>query len=152
MPLARVLTPNIPEAERLTGLRVTDEEGMRCAAQRLREMGARAVLIKGGHLSGQDREGVEPEANTISSVPDLLDEDGRVTIFRGERIETTSTHGTGCTLAAAIAACLARGLSLHDSIANAKRFVTDALRQAPGLGQGFGPIHHDGRVTNNEKK
>jgi hydroxymethylpyrimidine/phosphomethylpyrimidine kinase len=130
LPLARILTPNIPEAERLTGLRVTDEEGMRRAAQRLREMGARAVLIKGGHLSSN------------SSVPDLLDEEGRVTVFRAERIKTNSTHGTGCTLAAAIAACLGRGLSLADSIGHAKRFVTEAIRHAPGLGQGYGPINH----------
>jgi hydroxymethylpyrimidine/phosphomethylpyrimidine kinase len=130
LPLARILTPNIPEAELLTGLRVTDEEGMRRAAQRLREMGARAVLIKGGHLSSN------------SSVPDLLDEEGRVTVFRAERIKTNSTHGTGCTLAAAIAACLGRGLSLADSIGHAKRFVTEAIRHAPGLGQGYGPINH----------
>ncbi|MEA2174690.1 MAG: hydroxymethylpyrimidine/phosphomethylpyrimidine kinase [Blastocatellia bacterium] len=130
LPLARILTPNIPEAERLTGLRVTDEEGMRRAAQRLRGMGARAVLIKGGHLSSN------------STVPDLLDEEGRVTVFRAERIETNSTHGTGCTLAAAIAACLGRGLSLADSIGYAKRFVTEAIRNAPGLGQGDGPINH----------
>jgi hydroxymethylpyrimidine/phosphomethylpyrimidine kinase len=143
LPLARILTPNIPEAERITGLRVTDEEGMRRAAQRLREMGARAVLIKGGHLpAGQSTAGVEGGGAANSSVPDLLDEDGRVTVFRGERIATDSTHGTGCTLSAAIAACLGLGLSLEDSIGRAKRFVTDALRQAPGLGQGFGPINH----------
>jgi hydroxymethylpyrimidine/phosphomethylpyrimidine kinase len=130
LPLARILTPNIPEAERLTGLRVKDEAGMRRAAQRLREMGARAVLIKGGHLSSN------------STVPDLLSEEGRVTVFRAERIWTNSTHGTGCTLAAAIAACLGRGLGLADSIGHAKRFVTEAIRHAPGLGQGYGPINH----------
>jgi hydroxymethylpyrimidine/phosphomethylpyrimidine kinase len=151
LPLARVLTPNIPEAERLTGLRVTDEEGMSRAARRLREMGARAVLIKGGHLAIQGAGVREPEADANSSVPDLLDEDGRVTIFRGERIETNSTHGTGCTLSAAIAACLGRGLSLQDSIGHAKRFVTEALRQAPGLGQGFGPINHSPRTVTIDK-
>lgn len=126
LPLARVLTPNIPEAERITGLQITDEEGMRRAARVMREMGARAVLVKGGHLKGD--------------ALDLLDEDGRVTIFRGERIETTSTHGTGCTLAAAIAACLARGMNLEESVGAAKRFVADAIRHAPGLGHGHGPI------------
>ncbi|HEV7860915.1 MAG TPA: bifunctional hydroxymethylpyrimidine kinase/phosphomethylpyrimidine kinase [Pyrinomonadaceae bacterium] len=151
LPLARVLTPNIPEAERLTGLRVSDEEGMRRAAQRLREMGARAVLIKGGHLASQgaDKREAEANSNSTSSVPDLLDEDGRITIFRGERIKTNSTHGTGCTLSAAIAACLGRGLSLQDSIGHAKRFVTEALRHAPGLGHGFGPIN-PGTVTSDE--
>jgi hydroxymethylpyrimidine kinase/phosphomethylpyrimidine kinase len=126
LPLARVLTPNIPEAERITGLEITDEEGMRRAARAMREMGARAVLVKGGHLKGD--------------ALDLLDEDGRVTLFRVERIETTSTHGTGCTLAAAIAACLGRGMNLEESVGAAKRFVTDAIRHAPGIGRGHGPI------------
>jgi hydroxymethylpyrimidine kinase/phosphomethylpyrimidine kinase len=129
LPLARVLTPNIPEAEQLTGLSISDEEGMGRAATRLREMGARAVLVKGGHLPG------------ASGAIDLLDDAGAVTIFSGERIETGSTHGTGCTLSAAIAACLARGLSLQESVARAKRFVTEAIRRAPGLGQGHGPIN-----------
>ncbi len=115
MPLARLLTPNIPEAERITGLSVTDEEGMRRAAARLREMGARAVLVKGGHLKGD--------------ALDILDDEGRVSVFRGERIATTSTHGTGCTLSAAIAACLGRGASLTDAVAAAKRFVTEAIRK-----------------------
>ncbi len=128
LPLARVVTPNIPEAERITGLVIRDEEGMRRAAARMREMGARAVLVKGGHLS--------------ADALDLLDEEGRVSLFRAERIETTSTHGTGCTLAAAIAACLARGLPLAESVAAAKRFVTEAIRRAPGLGRGHGPVNH----------
>ena len=127
LPLARVVTPNIPEAERITGMRIRDEEGMRGAARSMREMGARAVLVKGGHL--------EKEAL------DLLDDDGRVQLFRAERIETSSTHGTGCTLAAAIAACLGHGKSLEDSVALAKRFVTQAILHAPGLGHGHGPIN-----------
>jgi hydroxymethylpyrimidine kinase/phosphomethylpyrimidine kinase len=87
------------------------------------------VLVKGGHLEGD-------------AVDLLLDEDDRVETFTAERIETTSTHGTGCTLAAAIAACLARGLNLEDSVAAAKRFVTEAIRRAPGLGRGHGPVNH----------
>jgi hydroxymethylpyrimidine kinase/phosphomethylpyrimidine kinase len=126
LPLARVITPNIPEAERITRLEITDEEGMRRAARVMREMGARAVLVKGGHLKGD--------------ALDLLDEDGRVTLFRGERIETTSTHGTGCTLAAALAACLGRGMNLEEAVGAAKRYVADAIRHAPGLGHGHGPI------------
>jgi hydroxymethylpyrimidine/phosphomethylpyrimidine kinase len=129
LPLARVLTPNIPEAERITGLVIRDEEGMARAAARLREMGAPAVLVKGGHLP-QD-------------ALDLLDDGGRVTVYRAERIETTSTHGTGCTLAAGIAACLARGLSLEESVGAAKRYVTEAIRRAPGLGRGHGPVNHN---------
>lgn len=130
LPLARVLTPNVPEAERITGLSIRDEEGMRRAARRMREMGARAVLVKGGHLTG-------------AVALDLLDDEGQTTTFSSERIETTATHGTGCTLAAAVAACLARGMSLEASVGAAKRFVTDAIRRAPRLGRGHGPINHD---------
>jgi hydroxymethylpyrimidine kinase/phosphomethylpyrimidine kinase len=129
LPLARVVTPNIPEAERITGLRVRDREGMLAAARAIRALGARAVLVKGGHL-------VEGEA------ADVLDDGGRVTTFTAPRVETTSTHGTGCTLAAGIAACLARGMSLNESVEAAKRFVTEAIRRAPRLGHGHGPINH----------
>ncbi len=127
-PLARLVTPNIPEAERITGLRITNEEEMRAAARSMRERGARAVLVKGGHLAGDPL--------------DVLDDDGRVTIFRGERIETKSTHGTGCTLAAAIAACLARECELKAAVSAAKRFVAEALRHAPRIGHGCGPVNH----------
>ncbi len=145
LPLARIVTPNIPEAERITGLRIQDEEGMRRAAQAMREMGARAVLVKGGHLKHTDtghRTQDSVEENALSAI-DLLDDEGRVTVFRGEWIETTSTHGTGCTLAAAIAACLGWGIKLEEAVAIAKRFVADAIRQAPHLGHGHGPINHN---------
>ncbi len=128
LPLARLVTPNIPEAERITGLRVRDEEEMARAARAMREMGARAVLVKGGHLAGD--------------ALDLLDDGGEVRLFSAPRIASDSTHGTGCTLAAAVAACLARGLSLAESVDAAKRFVTAAIRRAPGLGRGFGPVQH----------
>jgi hydroxymethylpyrimidine kinase/phosphomethylpyrimidine kinase len=141
MPLARVLTPNIPEAERITGLRIEDEEGMRRAARRMREMGARAVLVKGGHLKGKT-EGERRKAESMPSALDLLDDDGRVTVFLEEMIETNATHGTGCTLAAAIAACTGRGLSLEDATRTAKRFVTDAIRRAPRIGHGHSPINN----------
>lgn len=141
LPLARILTPNIPEAERITGLVIEDEEGMRRAAVALREMGARAVLVKGGHLK-RKAEGGRQKAESSKSAVDVLDVDGRVTLFRGEWIETTSTHGTGCTLSAAIAACLGRGMSLEKSVETAKRFVTDAIRHAPRIGRGHGPINH----------
>jgi hydroxymethylpyrimidine/phosphomethylpyrimidine kinase len=129
LPLARVATPNVPEAERITGLRIVDEEGMRRAARAMCEMGARAVLVKGGHLAGD--------------ATDVLDDAGRVRIFRAPRVASRSTHGTGCTLASAIAACLARGLSLAESVGAAKRFVTAAIRRAPQIGRGFGPVRHD---------
>lgn len=130
MPLARVVTPNIPEAERITGLLIEDEEGMRRAARVMREMGARAVLVKGGHLK-EKAEGGRQKTEKGWSALDILDDEGRVTLFEGEWIETTATHGTGCTLSAAIAACLARGLNLEKAIETAKRFVTNAIRHAP---------------------
>jgi len=129
LPLARVVTPNVPEAERITGFTIRDREGMLEAAHAMRELGARAVLVKGGHLEG--------DATDV-----LLDEAGRVSTFTEERIATGSTHGTGCTLAAAIAAGLARGLNLEESVGAAKRFVTEAIRRAPGLGRGHGPVNH----------
>ena len=132
LPLARLATPNLPEAERLTGMKIEDEEGMRRAARLIRDMGARAVLVKGGHLTGE--------------ALDLLDDGGRVQLFRAARVESKSTHGTGCTLAAGVTACLARGLSLADAVDAAKRFVTAAIRRAPPLGRGFGPVRHDLRV------
>jgi hydroxymethylpyrimidine kinase/phosphomethylpyrimidine kinase len=139
MPLARLITPNIPEAERITGLLIEDEEGMRRAARALREMGARAVLVKGGHLREiADCEG--REAETMPIALDMLDDEGRVRLFRGEWIETTSTHGTGCTLSAAIAACLAREMSLETSVETAKCFVTKAIRHAPNIGHGNKPL------------
>ena len=147
MPLARLVTPNIPEAERITGLLIDGEEGMRRAARRMREMGARAVLVKGGHLKDKEEgesskaEGSEQQIAETRSAVDVLDDEGLVTLFRGEWIETTSTHGTGCTLSAAIAACLGRGLNLEEAIKVAKRFVTEAIRRAPKIGHGHGPIN-----------
>jgi len=129
LPLARVVTPNLAEAEALTGLRVRDERGMLEAARAMREMGARAVLVKGGHLEAGE-------------ALDLLDDEGRVQTFSAGRVRSDSTHGTGCTLSAAIAACLARGMTLEESVGAAKRFVTDAIRRAPRLGRGHGPVNH----------
>lgn len=129
LPLARVVTPNLLEAERITGLKVRDERGMLEAARAMREMGARAVLIKGGHLDG-------------GAALDVLDDGGEVRTFSARRLASDATHGTGCTLSAAIAACLARGMTLEESVGAAKRFVTDAILRAPRLGRGHGPINH----------
>jgi hydroxymethylpyrimidine/phosphomethylpyrimidine kinase len=150
MLLARLITPNIPEAEILTETKITNEQDMREAAHKLREMGARAVLIKGGHLkqrsevsgqrsevsgqrsevSGQRSVGVEPNRQAI----DLLDDEGNVTMFRGDWIDSGSVRGTGCMLSSAIAACLGRAMSLQDSVGAAKRFVAETIRYAPKLG------------------
>jgi hydroxymethylpyrimidine/phosphomethylpyrimidine kinase len=111
MPLARVITPNIPEAENLTGISITNEPEMRKAAGRLREMGARAVLLKGGHL------------RLPSEAIDVLDDDGTVKVFRGEWIEAPPARGTGCMLSAAVAACIGKGMSLDQAVCTAKEFV-----------------------------
>lgn len=132
MPLARVITPNIPEAETLTGLRINNENEMRAAASRLREMGARAVLVKGGHLEersevrGQKSEQPESQRQAV----DVLDDAGTVTVFRGEWIEAPPVRGTGCMLSAAIAAGLARGVPLPEAVTAAKNFVAEIIRCA----------------------
>ncbi|HLL73496.1 MAG TPA: bifunctional hydroxymethylpyrimidine kinase/phosphomethylpyrimidine kinase, partial [Pyrinomonadaceae bacterium] len=136
----RLATPNIPEAERITGLEIKTEADMRRAAALIRrEMGARAVLVKGGHLSG--------DADAL----DLLDDEGRIQLFRAPRIQTDATHGTGCTLAASIAACLARGMELTGAVGAAKRFVTEAIRRSPHIGRGFSPVNHNLRVRFDER-
>ncbi|MEK6337113.1 MAG: bifunctional hydroxymethylpyrimidine kinase/phosphomethylpyrimidine kinase [Acidobacteriota bacterium] len=133
LPLARVITPNIPEAERLTGLRIKDEEGMGTAAGKLRAMGAPAVLIKGGHLD--QRSGVSDQVSAQGSgrIIDILDDGGRVTVFRDDWIDAPPVHGTGCMLSAAIAACLAQGTELPESVQLARQFVGDAIRAARDL-------------------
>lgn len=169
IPRARVVTPNIPEAERLTGIRIADEAGMRLAARKIREMGTRAVLVKGGHLrrdEGGSRRKVESPGtqasrpqleltNRAGETPalsggigeaiDLLDDEGQVTVFRSPWLDVGETHGTGCTLSAAIAACLGRGMSLESSVREAKRFVTHAIGHAPDLGHGARPLFPRGR-------
>jgi hydroxymethylpyrimidine/phosphomethylpyrimidine kinase len=115
LPLARLVTPNIPEAERITALRIDSEDSMRDAAAAIRRMGARAVLVKGGHLRNGD-------------AVDVLDDDGLVVTFRGERVPNVEVHGTGCMLSAAIVAGLATGRTLEDSVRIAKQFVFDAIR------------------------
>ena len=130
LPLARVITPNIPEAERLTGLRVEDEEGMHKAASKLRAMGAPAVLIKGGHLDQGSGVGGPWSAQGSGRVIDILDDGDLVTVFRDDWIDAPPIHGTGCMLSAAIAACLARGSELSESVQLARQFVGDAIRAA----------------------
>ena len=122
MPLARLLTPNIPEAETLTGLQIVDESDMREAAAMIRAMGAQAVLIKGGHLD-----------NESESAIDLLDSEGDVKVLSGEWIESPPVRGTGCILSSAVAACLARGMSLEESVAAGKEFVAETIRHDAGL-------------------
>lgn len=130
VPLASVVTPNIHEAEILTGEKIEDEDGMvRAAEMIVEEMGARSVLLKGGHLASGDR------------IVDIL-YDGDARVFRGKRVNTANTHGTGCTLSAAIAAQLANGESLHAAVRRAIDYVHNAIATAPGLGSGHGPLNH----------
>lgn len=129
IPLTYLLTPNIPEAERLTGTVIRDEEEMTTAARLLHGMGAKNVLIKGGHL--QDSEAI-----------DLLYDGCSVTRLAAPRILSKHTHGTGCTFAAAIAAFLAQGEPLAQAVKRAKNFITDAIKSSRPLGHGHGPVNH----------
>ncbi len=138
IPRAFLLMPNIPEAEALTGIVIRSLADMRSAAVRLTEMGARAVLIKGGHLQG---EGCIDILRAGGVWLDLRE-------FHAPRIDTPHTHGTGCTYSAAITAELARGASLDIAVEHAKEFITEAIRTNPGLGHGCGPVnHHARRIT-----
>jgi hydroxymethylpyrimidine/phosphomethylpyrimidine kinase len=127
--LARVVTPNIPEAEVLAKMAITNRDDMREAARRIATYKPSAVVIKGGHLDGDD-------------VVDLLLEDGTFTEFVGPRVDSRSTHGTGCTFAAAIAALLARGLPLTEAVGQAKAYVAGAMRPGIPLGSGHRPLDH----------
>ncbi|HYI04840.1 MAG TPA: bifunctional hydroxymethylpyrimidine kinase/phosphomethylpyrimidine kinase, partial [Reyranella sp.] len=127
LPMAALITPNLPEAEVLAGFPVRNEADMRRAAERLAGLGAKAVLLKGGHLEG-DR------------VIDLLLHDGRFDRFEDPRIASRHTHGTGCTLASATAAGLAQKMGLRDAVARARSYVRQAIETAPGFGRGHGPL------------
>jgi hydroxymethylpyrimidine/phosphomethylpyrimidine kinase len=129
LPRAALVTPNIPEAEALTGITIRTLDDMRRAAARICQMGARAALIKGGHTSGEDS-------------TDILFDGVEWRDFPAARISTRHTHGTGCTFSAAITAGLARGQALGDAVERAKRFIQEAIRTNPGLGHGAGPVNH----------
>lgn len=129
IPRAALLTPNAPEAEALTGLKVETTDDLRRAAEALLGLGAKAVLMKGGHIAGE-------------RVTDLLITPGGETVFEGERIKTRHTHGTGCTLASACAVGLAQGMGLTQAVARAWDYVHEAMLRAPGFGAGHGPLDH----------
>ena len=140
LPLTQLITPNIQEAETLSGLKITSESDMRQAAATIRKLGARAVLIKGGHLK-QEAEGSRQEAegsrhkaegskDQSDDAIDVLDNDGNVTVFREPRVQGGNLHGSGCILSAAIAAGLGKGMSLEDSVRAAKGFVLDAIKKS----------------------
>jgi len=133
LPRAALATPNVPEAEALTGTAIRSLDDVRRAACLIHAMGARAVLIKGGHLE--------------SDATDVLFDGAEYREFPAPRIATRHTHGTGCTYSAAITAGLAAGVKLGEAVARAKRFIHEAIRGNPGLGHGCGPVNHHAEVS-----
>ncbi len=132
---ADLVTPNVPEAMVLTGMDdIRDLAGMRRAAGLIRSLGPRAVLIKGGHMDGE-------------TVTDLLFSEEGEAVFQSPRLHTPHTHGTGCTLASAIATSLAQGLGLRDAVARARAYLEQAIVTAPGIGHGHGPLNHGHTVA-----
>ncbi len=144
LPLAMVVTPNLPEAEVITGSRIENLEEMKTAGEKIHGMGPGFVLIKGGHLKGE-----------VST--DLLFNGTEWTAFPNLRIETKNTHGTGCTLSSSLAANLSKGLSMGDAVKESKAYITKAIENSFSIGSGPGPVHHfhqfydiEGRVKEND--
>ena len=133
LPLATLVTPNIPEAEVLSGRTISTEEDMIEAAKQIGDENHCAVLLKGGH--------------SVNDANDLLYAEGRLTWFQGKRIDNPNTHGTGCTLSSAIASNLAKGFSLEDSVERAKSYISEALGAMLDLGKGSGPMQHNFGLT-----
>ena len=133
LPLATIVTPNLDEAEQLTGIKAADEDGMLAVARAISDLGPRWVLVKGGHLAGDP--------------VDVLFDGERSWRFAGERIDTPHTHGTGCTLASAIASHLALGEAVPDAVALAREYVTGAIRAGFPLGAGIGPVGHGWQIS-----
>jgi len=129
LPRARVVTPNIPEAEALTGRAIRSLDDVRDAARRLADLGPAAVVVKGGHLPGPD-------------LVDILFEHGQIHEFRGTRVDSRSTHGTGCTFASALAAHLALGAPLSEAVSRSKAYVAGAIAHGLALGRGHQPLNH----------
>ena len=128
IPLAAVVTPNIPEAEELTGMKLRTPEDTREAARQIIKMGAKTVVIKGGHLKGP--------------AVDILYDGKKFTTLNAPRIRTKNTHGTGCTFSAAIAAYRARGETVESAVVAAKKFITAAIKASFSIGAGHSPVHH----------
>ncbi|MBC7901285.1 MAG: hydroxymethylpyrimidine/phosphomethylpyrimidine kinase [Saprospiraceae bacterium] len=154
-PLSDVVTPNLPEAERISGIKITTESDIEKAAKIMQAMGAKNVLIKGGHPPLSDLKFEKSDSNEYADVDqseglkigqrlkarDFLFIGSNIYVFEDDFIATTATHGTGCTLSSAIAANLALGNDLKESLRLSKKFVTNAIRTAPGLGHGNSPIN-----------
>ena len=128
LPLADILTPNIPEAAEITGMSISCQKCMKEAAKEIIDLGCRAVIVKGGHLDGD--------------AVDILYNGNEFYEFSAKRVSTKHTHGTGCTYSAAIAANLALGLDFKNAVQKAKEYIHEAIVHAPGIGKGHGPTHH----------
>lgn len=128
IPMATVVTPNLPEAEVITEFKIETIEDMKKAAKEIHKMGPKYVLIKGGHLEGE--------------AIDILYDGKEFIYYNSPRINTKNTHGTGCTLSSAIASNLGKGLSITQSIENAKKYITTAIEKSFSIGKGVGPVHH----------
>jgi len=139
IPLAYVVTPNALEAEALSGVRIRDLESQKRAAKIISELGARGVVVKGGHIEGE-------------KVSDVLYFEGEFRIYEVEKVETRTTHGTGCTFASAIAAELAKRRNIFEAVENAKVFVTDAIRYGFCVGAGSGPVNPVGRLLRDAER
>ncbi len=129
LPLANLLTPNLPEAEVITDLPVTNLEEMKTAGESIRRMGPDHILMKGGHLSGQMATDLLYDGNSWQAYPSI-------------RVQTKNTHGTGCTLSASLAANLANGLPIHEAVQHSKAYIDRAIASALSIGTGPGPVHH----------
>lgn len=129
LPLSYLLTPNIPEAEIISGLKISSIEDAKKAAKKIADLGVKSILMKGGHLKEK-------------KAMDILYSDKKYTVLESERIDSQNTHGTGCTLSSAITAALAQGNNLSDAVNIAKEYVTRAIKNAPNIGKGFGPLYH----------
>lgn len=137
IPLATVVTPNLPEAEQLIGFRIGKLQEIKRAAEKIQAMGARSVIIKGGHRRGPPT--------------DIFYDGAKFTALKAARIETRHTHGTGCAFSAAIAANLAKGKKLEAAVIEAKRYITQAIRRGFAIGSGQGPVHHFYRFWEKER-
>lgn len=137
VPIADLVTPNVPEAEIITGLTISDTDEMARAGEAILKMGAYAALMKGGHLD-------------MKSIVDILVSDDGASVMTGPRLYSRHTHGTGCTLASAIAAALSLGANLDEAVGSARDYVFEAIRTAPKLGQGKGPLNHGLALSDDE--
>ena len=149
LPLATLLTPNIPEAEILAGMKIQDIEDIRLAATRIIQLGCKNVLIKGGHFEGKEKTDYLFEKNDFKNTVDCSYEEREgatylETKYKGETVHTRNTHGTGCTLSSAITSFIARGCNMPTAIASAKKYLSDAIFAGKDveIGEGHGPVNH----------